>query len=556
MGKVYLKYALASARGVNRRTVLKGLAGLGVAPILSACGSSSSSNSNSNSSNQHAGPSTPDVSVDTEVSFLHGVASGDPYPDSVVLWTRVTPAENMTLPVSWEIAADEDMNEVLYSGLFNTDATRDFTVKVMVEKLEPQTHYWYRFRCGEAVSTVGRTKTAPKADAAMDKIKFAFSSCAWYSMGFFNAYRGIAEKDDLDVVFCLGDYIYEYGGDEPLSTPFALGRYMAPGHEIVSLEDYRVRHALYKTDEDLQAAHAAHPWICIWDDHETANNSYADGAGNHTEGEEGSWTERKRTALRAYFEWLPVREDINPNTHPNAPTYRRLQYGDLVEFFVLDTRLDGRTVQAEDAEQAEDPQRRMISDEQEQWLLNGMQGSTARWKVIAQQTMLSQLYITPGKPFGYDSWDGYVAQRNRLFEAFANIDNVIVITGDIHTAFCNELTADPSDANYSPGVTGSVGAEFVCPSITSQGLPPVFVDALRLINPHMRYAEGALETNHGYVIVTATPERCDAAWMYSVSVLTPIKLERPGPVWGINAGEKTLSRTQTALEGIIKLGSE
>lgn len=533
MGKVYLPHLASRAPGLKRRSFLKGFAGLGAAPLFTAC---------NDSSGQKSGPSDV-VPVATEVSFQHGIASGDPFADSVLLWTRVTPVDDIPIPVTWEIAEDEAMSSILYSGVFTTDASRDYTVKVIAEKLQPATHYWYRFRSGDVVSTVGRTKTAPEKSTSPDQVKFAFSSCAWYSMGFFNAYNGIAEKSDLDVVFCLGDYIYEYGGDEILSTPFALGRYMAPGHEIVSLEDYRIRHALYKTDPDLQAAHAAHPWICVWDDHESTNNSYRDGADNHTDGEEGDWNNRKRVATQAYFEWLPIREDYNPNTNPKTPMYRRLRYGDLVEFFVLDTRLEGRTVQAEDINEAQDPGRRMISQTQEDWLLKGLKNSPAQWKIIAQQTMLSQLYVAPGRPFGFDSWDGYIAQRNRLMDAFAETDNVVVITGDIHTAFCNELTPDPNSSQYSRGESGSVGVEFVCPSITSQGLPPVVVDALRIFNPHTHYTEGALETNHGYVVVTATPQRCDAAWMYSLSVLTPVKLERPGPVWGINAGEKVATRS-------------
>lgn len=524
----------SQANGLDRRSVLKGLATLGAAPALSACGEAG---------RQLSGPA-PQVDADVAVSFIHGVASGDPWDDSVVLWTRITPAEDTDeIPVAWEIARDEAMTDIVGSGVFVTDAGRDYTVKVVATQLEPWTRYWYRFRCGEAVSMLGRTKTAPRAEVALDQLRFAFSSCAWYSMGYFNAYRGIAERDDLDVVFTLGDYIYEYGGDELLSTPFALGRYMAPGHEIVSLQDYRTRHALYKTDPDLQAAHAAHPWICTWDDHESTNNSYADGADNHTEGEEGSWTERKRTAMQVYFEWLPVREEYNPSTHPDAFLYRRLQYGDLVEFFVLESRLEGRSVQAENAEEAADPQRYMISPQQEKWLIEGMRESTARWKVVAQQTMMSQLFIAPGVPYGYDAWDGYVSQRNRLFEAFAEIDDVVVITGDIHTSFCNELTVDPRDMAYQPGVSGSVGVEFVCPSISSQGLPLVVVNVLQLYNRHMRQAVGDLEIGHGYVVMTATPQRCEAAYRYMVSVRTPLKLELPGPVWGVNSGEKTLTRS-------------
>lgn len=544
MSRVYLPHIIDTVRTLSRRTVLKGLATLGIVPALAAC------NEGGRPPVGHSQPSETDTplgsSGEVGASFEHGVASGDPDASSVVLWTRVTPDAAATIDVEWVVSEDAELTRIVDGGVFQTNADRDYTVKVVAENLQPWTHYWYQFRVGESVSVIGRTKTAPQAEMSLEQLRFAFASCAHYSMGHFNAYRGIANRDDLDLVVHLGDYIYEYGGTDPLAFPFVLTRYMEPDHEIVSLQDYRTRHAQYKTDADLQAAHAMHPWVCTWDDHETTNNSYTTGADNHTEGEEGLWVERKRVAIQAYFEWLPVREDYNPNTHPEKSLYRRLRYGDLAEFFVLDTRLEGRDPQAEDEAGAVDPSRNMMSPTQEQWLLDGLRSTPARWKILAQQTMLSQLYIAPGRVFGYDAWDGYVAQRNRLLDAFAGeeIDNVVVITGDIHTAFCNELTKDPTDSSvYTPGVSGSVGVEFVCPSITTQGFPPVVAEGLRLFNRHMMYAEGALETGHGYVVVTATPERCEGAWKYSLSVLTPIALERDGPSWGVNSGETTLSQS-------------
>lgn len=539
MGKVYLEHVLANVRGVSRRSILKGLSSLGIVPALGACG-------DSDAPDGAVGPTggTPEDVDDSHGSFKHGIASGDPYADSVVLWTRVTPVEEGPVSVGWVIAADEALSEVVDSGVFTTDAERDYTVKVVAVGLEPRTHYWYQFRVGDTNSSLGRTKTAPDADASLESLKFAFTSCAYYSMGYFNAYAGVASRDDLDVVLTLGDYIYEDGGDELLATPVALGRYMEPAHEIVSLQDYRTRHALYKTDVDLNAAHAAHPWICVWDDHESANNSYATGADDHTEGEEGMWTERKRHSIQAYFEWMPVREGFNPNTGSSAHLYRRMRYGDLLEFFVLDTRLEGRDPQPADTTEAQAPGRYMISPQQEAWLLDGLRTTTARWKLIAQQTMMSQLYLAPGQPFGLDSWDGYVDQRNRLFDAFADedISNVVVLTGDIHTAFCAELTKDPTDFSaYTPGTSGSVGVEFVCPSVTTQGFPPVVAEALRLPNRHIRYAEGALDTGHGYVVVTVTPQQCEAAWFYCLSVLTPLNKERRGLVWGVRDGETYVS---------------
>lgn len=550
MSKAYLQHFVARVRHaraqvqanaevLSRRTFLKGLSTLGLVPALSAC---SSDPADLDGADGGAGGSG---------RFEHGVASGDPYPNSVVLWTRVTPDTDDAVSVEWSVARDADMQDVLMSGRFTTDSRRDYTVKVVPTGLMPQTYYWYQFRVGNVVSTIGRTKTAPAKADHLDQLKFAFTSCAYYSMGYFNAYRHIAERDDLDVVFTLGDYIYEDGGDETLATPLVPDRYMEPAHEIQSLEDYRIRHRLYKTDADLQAAHAMHPWVCTWDDHESTNNSYATGADDHTEGEEGVWSERKAASIQAYFEWMPVREEFNPNIHRGVYLYRRIRYADLVEFFVLETRLEGRDRQPETQEEAELPGRYMISPAQEAWLLNGLRTTPARWKVIAQQTMMSQLYVLPQTPFSYDPWDGYVDQRNRLFEAFGSddVENVVVITGDIHTAFACELTKDPTDfSTYTPEQSGAVGVEFVCPSVTTQGFPPAVIEALRLYNRQIRFAEGALGVGHGYVIVTVTPERCEGAWYFS-NVLLRGDYERTGPVWGVNNGEKKLSRGRRSLVG-------
>lgn len=534
MSKAYLPYfrmRVQQLPQLSRRAFLRGLSALGLAPVLSACSTSDSATGSAPPANGSG-------------RFEHGVASGDPYPDSVVLWTRVTPDTDAPVTVQWSIARDAAMQDVLISGHYTTDASRDYTVKVVPTGLTPQTYYWYQFSVGNVGSTIARTKTAPAITDRLDQLKFAFTSCAYYSMGYFNAYRHIADRDDLDVVFTLGDYIYEYGGDEPLATPLVPDRYMEPAHEILTLEDYRTRHRLYKTDADLQAAHAQHPWICTWDDHESANNSYTTGADDHTEGEEGLWSERKQASIQAYFEWMPVRDEFNPNTSPRTHLYRRMRYADLVEFFVLDTRLEGRDPQAADKAEAEQPGRYIMSPTQEAWLLDGLRTTPARWKVIAQQTMMSQLYVLPQTPFGYDAWDGYVDQRNRLFDAFGgdDINNVVVITGDIHTAFACELTRDPSDfAAYTPEDSGAVGVEFVCPSVTTQGFPPAVVEAMRLYNRQIRFAEGALGINHGYVVVEVTPERCEGSWYFS-NVLLRGDFERKGAVWGVNNGEPRLSR--------------
>ncbi len=522
-----------AALGVSRRGFLGAAAAASALPLLSGCDDS-------------GGRQASALQFDGMVEFRHGVASGDPEPDSVVLWTRVTPGEDMPVPVRWEIAEDEAMEEVVAHGTVVTDASRDYTVKVVPRGLEPHRHYWYRFSVGEARSMSGRTKTAPAPGAAVERVRFAITSCALYSFGYFNAYGGVARQPDLDVVFSLGDYIYEYGADDLEGTNLLPERHMPPSHAAVSLDDYRTRHAVYKTDPDLQAAHAAHPWICTWDDHETANNSYDDGAGNHDEAVDGPWQDRKRAGIQAYFEWLPVREEYNPNH--GADFYRRTRYGDLVEFFVLDTRFDGRSPPPENAEEAVDPDRMMMSAAQERWLIDGMRRSGARWKVVAQQTMLAPLELLPGEPFLADSWSGYIAQRNRLFEAFGGsdggpaIDNVVVVSGDIHSTFCNELTPDSRDReSYVPGERGSVGVEFVCPSVTTPLAIPIGVGAyFRLLHPHIRHSEGTSDGGHGYAVLDIDARRCEAAYFYPLSVLLPSQQERSGRVLQLREGETVL----------------
>jgi alkaline phosphatase D len=319
---------------------------------------------------------------------------------------------------------------------------------------------------------------------------------------------------------------------------------------MTSLADYRLRHANYKSDVDLQAAHRQHPWICTWDDHESTNDSHTTGAQNHTEGSEGVWSNRKRFSIQAYFEWMPVREAFNPLTHPDQHLYRRLRYGNLLDIFVLDTRLEGRDPPPANAAAASEANRRIMSNTQEQWLLNGLVSSTATWKLVAQQTMIGLLYTTPGNSFTLDAWDGYLAQRARLLDFIGGqnpsgqpIQNVVVITGDIHTAFATEVTKTPTDTTaYVPGLRGSVAVEFVCPSITSVGFPEV--RALQQTNRHLRYAEASGDGGHGYNVLDITPQRCQSEWFFNATVLQPSDIERAGlmSVWKADAGVPYLSQ--------------
>lgn len=524
MGKFNFHEFRKIKNGLSRRQVLQGLASLGATGGLAACSQAARS-----PQNMQAGDEP--MAGATDVAFRHGVASGDPHPDSVVLWTRVSPQSDSPVDGTWVVGADEALTQVIDSGTFTTDTTRDYTVKVIAGGLEPYRHYWYQFRVGDTVSTTGRTKTAPATETPVAELKFAITSCALYSFGYFTAYAGVARQDALDVVFSLGDYIYEYGADEVEGTAVFPERQMVPSHQTVTLADYRQRHALYKTDPDLQRAHARHPWICIWDDHETANNSSTDGAPAHDETRDGPWEERKRAGIQAYFEWLPVREEFNPNT--GGKVYRSTRYGNLADFHVIDTRLEGRDIPPERGDAA-DPERMMMSAEQERWFIDSMRASTARWKFVPQQTMMAQLDVVPGQAFLPDSWSGYSVQRDRLLDAFGGQDggdeitNVVVLAGDIHSTFCNELSKNSLDpTTYQPGISGSVGVEFVCPSVTTPLAIPVVLDhTFHVTNPHIRYSEGTSDAGHGYAVFTVTEERVDVHYHYPISILVQTEYER------------------------------
>ena len=439
--------------------------------------------------------------------FYHGVASGDPSASGVVLWTRVTPTTDREVSVGWRIATDPDLADVVQRGTARTDAMLDYTVRVEADGLDAGTTYYYGFTALGANSITGRTRTAPSQ--AVDQLRFAVTSCSNYQQGYFVAYRGVAARADLDAVLHLGDYFYEYGaGVYADQNLVADDRAHAPLEETVSLEDYRLRHSLYKLDPDLRAAHQQHPWITVWDDHETANDAWEGGAENHNEflglsadgdslfADEGLWETRKGDALRAYFEWVPLRRPA-----PRAESgriYRRLDYGPLAEISMLDTRLQGRMEQlatktdaaagtvAVDTTRWLDPDRTLLGAAQRDWLLDGLTRSTATWKVLGNQVMMTQLAFNPfaagpNAPFtNLDAWDGYPAERERLLTTIRDggVSNVVVTTGDIHTTWASDLPVRPF-GGYNPATgAGSVAVEFVTPSVTAanlnenQGIPP------------------------------------------------------------------------------------
>ncbi len=499
-----------------------------------------------------------EVIANGAVHYTHGVASGDPLSDRVILWTRVLPGDGANKPLKgrWQVALDVNFRRMVAQGDADTGPERDYTVKIDATGLEPAGQYWYRFVFDGVSSPVGRTRTLPKTGLA--PFTLAVCSCSNYPQGYFNAYRDIADAP-VDAVMHLGDYIYEYGAGT-YSNPVAtgeLGREVVPGHEIVALEDYRQRYGLYRTDSDLQAAHAAHPWICVWDDHELANDTWHSGAQNHNEGE-GDFDNRVAMARKAYHEWMPIR---TPAQTDQGPIYRRFAVGDLADIIMLDTRLIGRdqqldyrrdmgTTVAPDVFKRTvlgNPERTMIGAEQSGWLAQQLASSKARgatWQLIGQQVLMGKLMIPQipseqlasvqlpertrqwigtlmqladvGFPLNLDAWDGYPACRERVFADFLELaNNPVVVAGDTHNAWAFNLRTEA-------GLP--VGIEVGCPGISSPGIetylplpPPAMAAALKQASPELV----DLDTHRrGWAKVTLTREATYSQWRFVDTVLS------------------------------------
>lgn len=402
--------------------------------------------------------------------FSLGVASGDPLPDGVVLWTRLAPhplrgggMPEEDVEVEWVVAQDEKLSRVVKRGTALAPADLAHSVHVEVSGLAPDRWYWYQFRVAGEASPIGRTRTAPPFEADPRSLRFAFASCQHYEQGFYTAYRHLA-NEDLDLVFHLGDYIYESTG---VREQVRFHTYPEP----TTLEDYRNRLALYKTDPDLQAAHAAFPWVLTWDDHEV-DNDYA-GAISENNDPEAAFLQRRAAAYQAYYEHQPLRRSSMPRG-PDAVIYRSVRFGRLARFYVLDTR-QYRTDQPCGPERvtppcpaSADPQATILGAEQKRWLLDQLNHSVARWNVLAQQVLMAPLDLAEGeeKRYSMDKWSGYAADRKLLLSQFASrrTSNPVVLTGDIHSNWVVDLKADPED----PG-SETVATEFVGTSISSGG---------------------------------------------------------------------------------------
>lgn len=477
--------------------------------------------------------------LDTTLApFYHGVASGDPTPNSVIIWTRVTPEFSGPVSGVWHVARDTSFIQTVTTGTFTTDSTRDYTVKIDVTNLEPNTWYFYEFTVNGRNSVTGRTKTTPVSGRSQQR--FAFVSCSNYPNGFFNAYDRITERNDIDAVLHLGDYIYEYG------TSGIPGRTdQLPAYEITKLADYRQRYSTYRLDPSTRNLHQQYPFISVWDDHETANNSYTLGADNHTEGAEGVWLNRKSYGQKAYDEWMPIRlpEAGNPNK-----IWRKISYGNIVDIFMLDTRLYDRSLQGGNPK---DSTRHIIGNEQMEWLKTELKNSTAKWKVLGQQVMMGNLNLfwqsgNGGILLNNDQWDGYQADRKKLYDIILdnNIKNVVVLTGDIHTAWAMDLPYNQAQYNALTG-QGSVGVEFVCTSVTSSSSPiPLnnFYALVGLLFPHIKNVE---LTKKGYSILDLTDAKTQCDFYYVKTVATRDTNETFDQAWYTDAGTRWLKKART-----------
>lgn len=482
--------------------------------------------------------------------FAYGVASGEPGPRSVMLWTRHVPGGRL----AWQVSRTADFARIAAEGEVVAEAGHDFCVKPVATGLEPGTWYHYRFRDSRgAVSPVGRTRTLP--EGRTDRFALAIFSCANLGFGYFNAYAHAAARRDLDLLVHLGDYLYEYErGKYPSPREALAGRLIEPAGEAFALADYRLRHAAYRSDPDLQRLHASAPMVMMWDDHESANDSWQGGAENHDPATEGPWAARKAAARRAYREWLPL----------SANDWASYQIGDLATLLRPETRLAGRSrpfAWGEVVRRGEDykvtlmrfrdgawrdPERTMLGGEQEAWLAGALRrsaGQSTRWQLLAQQTVMGSFALPPearawmradapdyvrrltavgaaasevGLPLNLDAWDGYPAARERLLRSALDADaNLVVLSGDSHNGWAFDL-----DLAGTPA-----GAEFAGPSVTSPGLeayaphvaPAELERAVRARNPSLKWTD---LRRRGYLTLTLTRERAAGEWLALETVRT------------------------------------
>lgn len=476
--------------------------------------------------------------------FYHGVASGDPLSDRVILWTRITLNPTVDpVPVNWQVATDTAFSNIINSGTVITDSTKDYTIKVDVTGLQENTWYYYRFVYNGFSSITGRTRTLPTGNT--NNLRFAVASCQKYQNGYYNAHRQLSQRNDIDAVLFLGDYTYESAADSVIT-----GRYHEPPTKTVELIEYRMRQSQYHLDPDLQASHQQFPWICVWDDHETANNSYKDGAGSHIPATDGPWYQRKSNAVEAYYEWMPIRQ---PDVTDTFKIFRQFTWGDLIDLNMLDTRLYARDQQLSGNGQfisfadssLNDTTRHLLGPEQFDWLSHNLDSSAAQWQILGQQVMMAPI-VVPANVFGPDpvivnpdQWDGYPYDRQKLYNHILNnhIQNVVVLTGDIHTSWANDLPLPGYDTAHRQN---SIGVEFVTTSVTSGNdkLPPLVSETLIYsLGNYVRYVD---LSRHGYFVLDVTPQKVQADFVYVSTISSKNFSTTFGPFMYVNSGEHFL----------------
>ncbi len=536
----HASYPSAESPGTSRRSLLRSavfyamFAGSGVS--LTACGGGGSDDGGTGTGSGAGGGASPPDSAGSV--FKHGVASGDPLADRVIIWTRVTAPAPGTLSINWEVASDETFGVILARGTATTGPERDYTVKLDVVGLQPASVYFYRFATGADLSPVGRTKTLPVG--GVSQAKLAVVSCANFPSGYFNVYADIAKRADLDLVLHLGDYIYEYGRIGYASQlAFVIDRLSTPDHEILTLEDYRLRHAQYRSDIDLRAMHARLPMIAVWDDHDVADNAWSGGAANHDEGAEGSFAARRAAAVQAYHEWLPTRL---PDASNPLQIYRSFDIGTLASLHMLDTRLIGRDKQFSLDQhlsgETASPSRQLLGQQQTAWLAGGMAASAGTWQVLGQQVLMMRMTVPlsvataitletlaayvaaqstpealrsdsqrallaqPKAPYNMDAWDGYPAARDTVLGiARSQGKNLISLAGDTHNAWAGNLTdvsGQRAGVEFATASVSSPGFERLLPLISND----LLADAFRRMIDDLRYAE---TSKRGYLVLTLTP---------------------------------------------------
>ena len=475
------------------------------------------------------------------------MASGDPTPDSVVLWTRVSVPATETVPVRWTLATDPALASPVADGTTDAVAGADHTVHVVVPGLQPATTYWYGFGVGDERSPIGRTRTLPAPGTAVERLRLGVVCCAHYATGYFNAYARLAERD-VDLVVHLGDYIYEAEARHEKWT-----RFHRPRGRCLTLPDYRARHGQYRTDPDLQALHARHPMVAVWDDHELAGNAWWDGAAGHDARDDGEWTSRRAAAVRAYREWVP---SGLPDPSDPFRVWRTVRLGSLADLLLLDTRLAGRERPAAGRRPVIGLRRRhraLLNPQQWRWLESAVDREAGGWTLLASQVVVAPIHLLAaggrlgewlgavggGLIVNPGQWDGYPEERERLLALLARRrGEALVLSGDLHSSWVAQLGVD--DGRGEPVVT-----EFTVPAVSAPsfaralapkiwGARSVLEWAIRRANPHVAWVNTAA---HGYLVLDVTADRLGGQWWHVDGIGARTGGERLAAAWSVHRGD-------------------